>query len=469
MVSKDRKTSPFWMSRSQKAALTYIIPLIGGLWLFILFFFKNELNPLGDETGYHRRGVLLANSISEGSFFADVFNTDLFKYPGYSALAGFVYYVFGEFPLLLRALGFIPFFVLAVVVANMATLIAGERARIFAFLTALLSPVLFFFSLQLYRDIYIACAVSIVLHAIVAYAITEKQLKSNVTPALLLAFAVLYFMRTPQFWLMLVLAVPSLLVIKALSFSRQKKIVVIVASFSLITISVIIFREDLMQLISQTFFEDTESVITTTQLSALSGYSFSSAEEILSALLDLKFILITIVAKLTMFFLGPHPFARSGAGQDIMTLFNGFEQNDWGGYQWIDVLLVYGLQWIQNISLLGFLLAGLMGLWSFNRKVFLVFAGFYAAYAIITIFSGNETRWGLPIYILYCIIPALGYSWFGKRLRLIFPVLTLLFIGIIIVRWFGVFVPMIVVPVLIFGLLYLTRILDHKQIARISR
>jgi hypothetical protein len=201
------------------------------------------------------------------------------------------------------------------------------------------------------------------------------------------------------------------------------------------------------------FTDNSTGEISMTHQSALSDFTFTSGDEIGAALMNPKFVLVTLVAKLTNFTLGAHPFTHSEYNKNVLDLFEEFNPYNWGGFQWEDVLLIYGLQWIENYLLLAFLLAGLIGLWRYNRKVFVVMAMHWAIYAFLTMFSANETRLGLPIMVIFCVIPALGYAWFGGRLNQLQPSMWMLFFVVIAVRLYGIAIPMIMVPIAMFALM----------------
>jgi hypothetical protein len=444
-LSDTQSVRPFWMSKRQIGIALKVMPLVLIVWSVLMFGFKTELNPLTDEVGYHAGGVLLAGSLNNGSFFNDALNTEYFKYSGYYAFAGIVYFIFGEHPLLLRVFGFFPFFLLAVVIANISSFIAGERARVFSFLTGLLSPTLLFFSLQLYRDIYIISAVVVVLHALVVSVQLKRTIRQFITLPTLLAFVFIYLMRAPQAILTFAISIVCLLVAKALTLPEKARKRAFIVSILFIVVASYLSKDVLLDVMSYTIFEGQKGVIVINQLAELSMYSFTSVEDMLSALLDPKFFVVTIFSKLTNFMLGPHPFSDSTLS--VLDLIGGFSTVTWGGYQWEDVLLVYGMQWVEHFLLLVFLLSGIRGLWMYKRNVFIIFAIWWGIYSILTIFTGNETRWGLPLMAIWCIIPALGYTWYGTRLNLLFSFKILGFFTVISVRNFGIHAPMIVVPI----------------------
>jgi len=349
----------------------------------------------------------------------------------------------------------VPFCLLAIVVANIASLIGGERARIFAFMTALFSPVLLFFSLQILRDIYIACAVAVILHAIVVFVQSKQSVRQFISLPLLFAFSVIYLTRRPQGILMIAFAFFWVCNAKVWLLPRNCRNYVFVA-LNLVFVGLIyIYCEGSSEILFSIFMDNPKGEISISHLSALSDVTFTSGNEMVAALMNPKFVLVTLVAKLTNFTLGAHPFTHSEYNKNVLDLFEEFNPSSWGGYQWDDVLLVYGLQWIENWLLLVFLLAGLIGLWRYNRKVFVVMAMHWAIYAFITMFSANETRWGLPIMVIFCVIPALGYAWFGGRLNQLQPSMWMLFFVVIAVRFHGIAILMIIIPIVMFALIIL--------------
>lgn len=455
-----RAGQPFWMSRRQVDTSLRFIPLLLAIWIIFLLGFKTEINPLGDEGGYHDGGVLLANSLAKGTFLQDAFDQDMFKYPGYFALAGILYFIFGEYSLLLRVVGIVPFLGLALVIANMASLIAGERARNFAMLSVFFSPIFLYFSLMLNRDIYIILCLAIVLHAVVAVTQLGLSPRRLLSPPVLLALAIIFLMRAPQLAITLGLSLVTMVLCWSISFSRRRRQVVFILTVLFMAGTVYLARGPLLEIMAQTFFEGQQRVISTTQLSALSNFSFTSIGEMLAALLHPKFVVITLVAKLSSFTLGPHPFVRVEEGQgSILDLFGNFQPGAWGSYQWEDVLLINGLQWIPHFLLLPFLIAGLIGIWRYNAKALITLGSIWAAYAVLTIFSGNETRWGLPIVVVYYVVTAIGYGWYGGRIRHLWLLSAIMISMVIWVRgYYGFPVPMIIVPVVLFGLMFVLTI-----------
>jgi len=455
-----RAAQPFWMSRRQINTALQFLPLLLAIWIVFLLGFKTEVNPFSDEGGYHSGGVFLANSLAKATFLQDAFDPEMFKYPGYYAMAGGVYFVFGEHSLLLRAFGIVPLMGLALVAANTASLTGGDRARNFAMLSVFFSPVLLFFSLTLLRDIYIVFGLSIVLHAVVAVTQLGLSLRKLLSPPVLLALAIIFLMRAPQLAITLGISLVAMVLCWALSFSRRSRQVVFVFTALMMAGAAYLARGPLLEIMAQTFFEGQQIELSTTQLSALSNFSFTSIEEMLSALLHPKFVAITLSAKLSSFTLGPHPFARvEGEQRAILDLFGNFQPGAWGSYQWEDVLLVHGLQWIPHFLLLPFLIAGLIGIWRYNGKALIAFGSIWAVYAVLTIFSGNETRWGLPIVLVYYVITAIGYGWYGGHIKHLWLLSASMISAVILLRvYYGFPVPLIVVPVGLFGLTFILNI-----------
>lgn len=449
----DRALNPFWMPRQQRYLTFFALPIVFTIWLIFLLAFKQNINDFGDEKLYHQGGIALSQSITNGTFLQDALNKDAFKHPGYFALAGVTYWLFGENSLLLRSFGFIPFFFLAVVISNIAALVCGERARLFAYLTALCNPVFLFFSLQLLRDIYLVFAVTLVTHAIICCAQAGLRLRYILTAPVLASMTTIYLFRYAQGMLTLFIFLSCLGTIFAFSTPLKRRKFSVILLISVTAIAGYLLRNHFLSMITDTFFDGVGQQISTTQLAALSDFSFGSADEMLAALINPKFLAVMLVAKLSNFALGPHPFSRTESNADLMDLFGNFSSASWGGYQWEDVLLVYGLQWMQNFAMLAFLVAGLLGLWRFNKKIFSVIVLHWAAYSIVTIFSGNEIRWGLPTMVLFCIIPSFGYALFSNRLKR-FQLLSATFLLFTVaVRPLGVPVPMIAVPLALLGLM----------------
>jgi hypothetical protein len=245
----------------------------------------------------------------------------------------------------------------------------------------------------------------------------------------------------------------------SLSFSQRRRQVTCVFTAMFLVAAVYLARDPLLEIMSHTLFEGQQREISTTQLSALSNYSFISAEKIISALLDPKFLVITLVAKFTSFSLGPHPFSRvEEGGANILDFFSGqFQSNTWGGCQWEDVLLVYGLQWIPQFILLPCLVTGLVGILRYNDKALIALASIWVTYAALTIFSGNEWRWGLPMMLVYYVVLAMGYGLFGfiKSLWLFSASISII---VVLVRAYGLPVPMIVIPIALLSAVFIIKV-----------
>jgi len=447
-----RSANPFYISRKQAYYALIALPLILSIWFFFLLWFKNEINTMGDERGYHVGGVYLANSLLNGTFFQDLFDKDLFKYPGYYGFAGLVYSIFGESQLLLRAFGILPLLGLAIVVGNVTCLIVGERARSFAMLCVVFSPVFLFFSLQLYRDIYIIFAVAVILHATIAAIQLKLPLRSLLSLPVLLALILLYLLRTPQLYITIALLLLALMVCWGLSFYGIKRKLVLLSVVAVTAVMVFVLRGSLLEIMSQVFFEGEDRVIAITQLNVLSSYAFTNIEEMLSALFDPKFIIITFIAKFTALSLGPHPFVRAGEEQlSVLDLFGVFPYGAWGGYQWVDVFLVYGLQWIPQFLLLPFFIAGLIGLWRYNGKIFVVLFLMWGFYSVLTIFSGNEVRWGLPNLLVYYVITASGFGWYRQQLNQ-YILLSLGLLTVVVMTRYNIYIPVVALPLLLITL-----------------
>lgn len=464
--------SPFWMS-SRQINVTFKLFIVMLLIQFVILFgFKTEINTLGDELDYHNGGVLLANSLANGTFLSDAFDTTLFKYPGYYALAGIVYFIFGESPSVLRFIGVIPLFGLSVVAANIAALVAGERARIFCMLIVLFSPIFIFFSTIIVRDIYIAFALVIILHALILNIQANLSPLALLTRPVLLAVGLLFFFRFPQLIVTLTISFISLVLCWSFSLPKNKQRLGFLIAATLTAGSAVLSRGAILEMIEGIFFEGKENAVSTTQLSALADYSFNTPAEMLAALMNPVFVVTTFIAKLTALTLGPHPFARVElGGVNIYNLFSEFSTDAWGGYQWEDVLLVYGLQWIPQFVLLPFFAAGLVGISRFAPKVLISLGLVWVTYSIATIFSGNEVRWGLPNLIVYYLVTAIGYGWYGGRVKNFFLLSGGFFLSIIIVRvGLGVFIPMAVVPAMIIGLAfhYLNEPIGHHSLGQVG-
>jgi hypothetical protein len=453
-----RAAQPLFCSQVQKNTIQKYLPLLLLIWVTFLLGFKLEVSPLGDEGGYHEGGVLLANSLANGTFLQDAFDKDLFKYPGYYSLAGVLYFVFGEHGLILRVFGLLPFLGLAVVVANTASLIAGERARNFAMLSVFFSPVFIRFSLVLYRDIYIVFALAVVLHAVIAFTQLNLSLRKLLSRHVLLAIALIYFVRTPQLGITLGISIVTLASCWSLSLSRRKKniaiLVVLLSGASTIYLS----GDFLLRNMNEVFFVADDITISTTQLSAVSNFSFTSVEGMLDALTNPKFLVVTLSAKVSSLALGPHPFSYSEDGLSILTLFQNFDVKAWGDIAWEDVLLINGLQWIPHFIFLPLFIAGLIGIWQYNIKAMIALGCVWITYAILTTYSGNETRWGLVITVIYYLVTSVGYGMYGAKIKGAWASSGWLFFGVLLARAFGFPVPMLVVPVVLFGFMVAQKI-----------
>jgi len=182
----------------------------------------------------------------------------------------------------------------------------------------------------------------------------------------------------------------------------------------------------------------------------LSNYSFRTANEMITALFDPKFLLITIFSKLSNITLGSHPFLNSNQGSAIFDLIENFQPEAWEGYKWEDVLLTKGFQWMVHFLLLPYFIAGFVGILRFKRKVLIPLITLWITFALITIFIGNDERWGLPIMLVYYVITSIGYGWYGNRLKKFFELTYGLLIGVVAVRIIGYQVPMLVVPIFLF-------------------
>ena len=446
-VIDDWSAYPFWISQDQKNIALRVAPLLLCVWLFFLLGFKTEISNLGDEAGYHAGGVLLAKSLWNGTFLQDAFNKDNFKFPGYYVLAGIFYFLFGENQLLLRALGFFPFFGLALVVTNIVSLIAGSRARNFAMLAVLFSPVFISFSLRIYRDIYIVFGIALVLHAFITVTQQNLPLRKIISIYSLLGLGIITMMRSPMLSITLIIVIVSLLLCWTHSLPHKSQLFMFMM-VGLFLAGILFFaRTQLIDLISQTFLFTKDTELSTTQVTALSGFSFRTPEDMLNALMTPSFLLITIVAKLSGFTLGSHPFLNQNneVNRSLFELIENFQPSHWGGVLWEDVLLMSGMQWIVHFLLLPFLIAGILGIWRYNRKALFILGTLWITFSIITIFSGNEERWGLPNMIVYYVVTAVGYGMYGMLFKQLFPFYYSFLICVIFARFIGVDVPMIVV------------------------
>ena len=455
-VVDPQAANPFWMSNREKSLLIKVLPFLLSMWIIWLLGFKIGISPYGDEGGYHDGGVLLAQSLSAGTFIQDAFNADLFKYPGYYGFAGLVYSIFGEHQQLLRALGLLPFIGLVLTLANISALIGGERARNVALLLALFSPTFFFFSLQLYRDIYIIFAVSLILHRLVAVTQLGLARKEFVKSYVIFAFVLIILFRSPQALLILAAIVTSLVFIHAASFApRQRRWVYGLTVFAL-GVSVWLAQGIISEIIHETFFrhfakEDQYSI---GHYGALSQFSFTSADEIMRAFLNPVFVIKALILKFTGFALGSHPFAQSEATTTLFDLFGDYDPIDWGGYLWEDTLLIYGLQWVFHFLLLPYLVAGFFGLWRYNRKALIALGMLWGIFAAVTLFTANEIRWGLPGMLVYYVMVAVGVAWFSGRINQILLLSISMFISIIAVRILFFPIPMILIPLVILVLFW---------------
>lgn len=434
-----------------------VAPLVLLIWLFFLFGFKTELNYYGDEPGYDFGGKLLAHSLAKGTFIDDALDTNLFKYPGYYAFAGIVYFLFGEHPLLLRALGFLPFVGLALIVANISTLIAGERARSFALLAVLFSPVFLFFSLQIYRDIYIVFYIAIVFHRVVAVTQLGFHPVKYITPFTAVAFLLIFLFRAPQMFTTAAIVGGTLIFCITLTLPVWKRLIIVLLFLILLIVVIYLNYGLIIEVINEIFFNHfkIDGQLTLNQYAAISDFSFTSTDEMLSAFLNPIFVVKALILKVTGFVFNANPFVQTDS--DILTLFGKFEYGYWGGYQWEDVLLVYGLQWIPHFVLQPFLIAGIVGLCRFNHKALIALVMMWVIHALITLFTANEIRWGLPMMLVYYVVLSTGYAWFAGRIMLMMICSYILLTLVILVRIWIFPVPMILVPLALVGVMLLTK------------
>jgi hypothetical protein len=446
------------MSPEEKRLAIRVSPFVIVIWLIFLFGFKTEFGFVGDESGYHDGGVFLARSLANGTFLADALNPDLFKYPGYYGLAGIFYFLFGEHSLMLRALGLLPLLGLAVVVANTSALVSGERARNFGYLAVLFAPVLLFFSLQLYRDIFVVFAIAVVLHRTIAVTQLNLGPKFFVTYPVIGAFVLIFFFRSPQVFITAVSVIVTYAISWALSLSVRKRGPALIALFSLVFLGGLLAADMLLQIVQDNYFTSSQREdVTISTYTALSSFSFASPRDMLVAFTNPAFVAKALILKLTGFALGPHPFSEIEGSGSILNLFGSFQPADWGNYRWEDVLLVYGLQWLPHWMFLPFLIAGLIGLWRFNVKALIALATVWLLYAGITLFTANETRWGLPMVLVYYVIVAIGYAWYAGRITQYWFVGGALFVSVIAVRMWFFPVPMIVVPLALLVLMLIAK------------
>lgn len=455
-VVDPQAANPFWMSKREKSLLVKVLPFLLSIWILWLLGFKTEISPYGDEGGYHDGGVLLANSLSAGTFIQDAFNPDLFKYPGYYGLAGLIYYFFGEHQQLLRALGLLPFIGLALSLANISALIGGERARNITLLLAVFSPTFFYFSLQLYRDIYIVLAITLILHRLVAITQLKLPYRDFFTYSVIFSFLLIILFRSAQALLVLASVVTSLVLIKAESYSSRQRRWAYGITFLVLGAMAWLAQDILNEIIQETFFrhfaiEDQYSI---QHFSALSQFTFTSADEMTRAFLNPIFVIKALILKITGFSLHSHPFAQSEGATSLFDLFGEYNPISWGGYLWEDTLLIYGLQWVLHFLLLPYLVAGLFGLWRYNRKALIALGTLWATFAAVTLFTANEIRWGLPGMLVYYTMVAVGVAWFSGRINQILLLSISMFIGVIAVRILFFPVPMILIPLVILVLFW---------------
>ena len=166
------------------------------------------------------------------------------------------------------------------------------------------------------------------------------------------------------------------------------------------------------------------------------------------------FLAKALVIKVTEFALGLHPFAQSDNSASLTGLFGDYNPMDWGGASRVDALLVFGLQWISHFLLLPFLAVGFFGLWRYNPRGLIVLSVLWLVFSVVTLFTGNATRWGLPSMLVYYVMVAVGYAWFAGRIYQFFFFTIGLLVAVVAVRLTLFPVPMIVVLAGSLGLIW---------------
>lgn len=422
------------------------------LWWSLVLLFKLEPSNLSDELGYHQGGLLLAQALDNGGFVDALSETERFKYPGYYAVIGVLYWLVGEHSVLVRALGWLPYLLLALTVSNIAALIAGERARLLACGLVILCPVYLHYSMMIYRDIYIALGAALIMHAVVVAAQSEQWRRALLNWPMVAGCLIVYFMRTPQLYLVLVAATAALAISWAVSLSGIHRLMAGVLVVLVAVVTTQIFKQEFLDIIATTVFLSgfIDGGLEISHLKALSDTTFYSPEEVLAALQNPKFIATSAVLKLSEFFLWLHPFAQNLNQTDLLSsLLLDYRPQDWGGYQWEDTLLVYGMQWMEHFALLPLVVTGVVELWRRQVRAFVVLLAFFSTFALITLFTGNVVRWGLPNMAVFYVCAAVGYVWRGRLITSLYLGGAMLLAVLLAARAMGIPVPMFVLPALL--------------------
>lgn len=441
--------NPFHLTAGQVATLCRVLLLLVPVWLILVASFKLEPNPATDEPGYHHGAQLLSRSLERGTFLSDLNNEPGFKYPGYYALAATAYFSFGEHPIVVRALGLLAAIALAVVVSNTAAIVAGPRAKSFAMVLALMSPVYLFFSMGMYRDIFIALGAALILHALLAATSSRAGVWALARWPALLGYAIVFVMRTPQLVITLSAVAIAYLVSYVLSLQGRRRAAVALVFGTAIYLLITNYVDLLLDLVAQTVFLSgfVDGSLELSHLQALSDTSFSSPAEILSAFTSPKFVATSAVLKVSEFLLGLHPFAQStGQASLIDSMFGQYRTEAWGGYQWEDTLLVHGLQWVVHFALLPLVVTGIVGVFRWRVQASIALTATFCTFALITLFTGNVVRWGLPNMAIYCILAGAGFAWRDHRTIGLYLLCGNLLLAVTLLRAAGLAVPMIVVP-----------------------
>jgi hypothetical protein len=443
------QSNPFFTTPKQRGLMLLLSFFMVTAWLTLVVLFKQHPNPLGDESGYHDGGVRVAMALGRGSLDEVAFEISQFKYPGYYTIVGTIYWLFGEHSFLSRLLGLVPYFLLAVVLGNLSVLIAGERSRLWACSCALLCPLYLHYSTMMLRDIYVAFAFAIIMHSIVYSIASARGVGGLLNWPMAVGIAILLVMRTPQAFLGMAAAGAALVGYYVLGMTGWKRIVFGLGGFAAAAVAAIVLSGQFAALVDETVFGSGFAAdgLQISHFSVLSDRSFSSAQDIFGVLSDVRFVVQSLVLKVTEFFLGFHPFADTGDQADLwQSLFVDFNPGDWGARQWEDVLLTMGLQWLFHFALLPLVVIGIVQIYKSDKAIFAALIILYLTISLPTVFTGNSLRWGLPAMGLLVVLASVGAVRGRALAAQLYGLWAVTLTILIAVRTAGLPVPMIVGP-----------------------
>lgn len=454
-----RGSNPFALTHQQATFLAKALILLIPLWVIFILGFKWNINSFGDEQGYHDAAVYLSGSLQRGTLLADLGDDSRFKYPGYYALAAIVYFVFGNHPVLLRTVGFVCYILLSIVIANASDIAGAKHPDRLSILLPLLSPTYFYFSMMLYRDIYVALGCGLILYALLLACRGQRAtLRPLMAWPALLGYALVTLMRTPQIAVSLFIVVVPVLFSWVASKSGYRRILSIVAVSGVAAGAIFSLRHLFVQLVTREFFLSgyANGSLDLSHLQALDSTSIRSTDDLLQTLTQPKFLTTAIGLKLSEFLLGFNPFSATIDQPNVYeSLMGNYRADQWGGYQWEDTLLVYGLQWIVQFAVLPLVILGIHSTLRRQPRVFLALSVHFLAFALLTVFTGNAVRWGLPNMAIFYIYASSGLAVRESRLIWLYLFEGLLVLLTIAVRSISLPIPMIVAPIALFILVFL--------------